>query len=103
MTEYQEKHHCSKCGAWLTDEQIVSLEYVDDLFERVLPGDIFPTGECPGCGGLTIPARVVRRDDAISYLANTIIRHYNDHYNESLAGPLLDILYFAARRAKGEV
>jgi len=40
-------HRCAGCGTlWATDE----LERIDDLQDRVDPGEIMPSGRCPDCG-----------------------------------------------------
>ena len=45
-------HECQNCsGLWHTDE----LHALVDIFERVAPGEIMPSGECPDCGAVCHP------------------------------------------------
>lgn len=50
---------CNNCGRqW----QVEKLKSIDNLQQRVAPGEIVPTGECPECGALCHleqPARTV--------------------------------------------
>lgn len=48
MTE----HECQNCGRRLGGQQ---LRLVEDLSQRVAPGEPFPSGECPHCGALCHP------------------------------------------------
>lgn len=41
---------CGNCSFQTTDED--ELLPVDDIWERVSPGEVFPHGECPDCGAL---------------------------------------------------
>ena len=46
------KHRCDNCGEiWKADE----LEGIENLDNRVDPGSIVPSGECPECGALCYP------------------------------------------------
>ncbi len=45
-------HECQNCGAYWPYE---SLNEIHKLYERVQPGEIMPSGECPKCGCLCIP------------------------------------------------
>ena len=38
---------CNDCGAVLLESELKPLH---DLCKRLLPGDIFPVGDCPHCG-----------------------------------------------------
>lgn len=44
------KHYCENCN-W-TGEDVLD---IDDVLERLSPGDIFPSGQCPQCGALCHP------------------------------------------------
>lgn len=44
-----EGYICQNCG---TDWAEASLLPINDVFERVQPGDTMPDGECPECGGV---------------------------------------------------
>jgi len=46
------QHRCDNCGKAWTGPQ---LEGMDDFFERVTPGGVMPSGQCPGCGSLCFP------------------------------------------------
>ena len=56
MTQTSEAiHQCQACDTLWTEEQITPLEEVKDLFLRIDPGEVVPSGECPDpdCGALT--------------------------------------------------
>jgi rubredoxin len=40
---------CGDCGLTFNEDD---LNDIRQLWERVLPGDIMPAGECPVCGAL---------------------------------------------------
>jgi hypothetical protein len=46
------KHVCDNCGKKWDKENVV---YAFDLQQRIDPGGIMPTGECPDCGALCYP------------------------------------------------
>lgn len=48
-----QQHECQNCGLIVGDDDIVPIEEVRDIFERVSPGEPFPSGECRECGALT--------------------------------------------------
>lgn len=42
---------CQDCGrVYATEDELIYP--FDDVFERVLPGERMPSGECPECGAL---------------------------------------------------
>jgi len=46
---------CDDCGRACDDEEldpILRYPNIDDLFERVAPGETMPYAECPHCGAL---------------------------------------------------
>jgi hypothetical protein len=43
---------CGNCGEVWKDEDIKPLIDVHHLWERISPGEIVPSGECPDCGAL---------------------------------------------------
>jgi hypothetical protein len=45
---------CTKECGWIGDTRDCSP--IDDIWERVEPGEIFPAGQCPKCGLLVAPA-----------------------------------------------
>jgi len=47
-------HRCQDCGR-LWDE--ADLKELKDVFQRVLPGEPMPSGECPSCGAACRPDR----------------------------------------------
>lgn len=47
-----ELHQCGNCEAYWPFE---SLNDIHKLYERVQPGEIMPSGECPKCGSLCHP------------------------------------------------
>lgn len=51
-TQRGEYHECQNCGKLWTEEQ---LNEVENLEQRVAPGDTVPTGECPECGAVCQP------------------------------------------------
>jgi hypothetical protein len=42
-------NQCQNCGKLVDDEE---LKPIRRIFERVLPGEPMPSGECPECGAL---------------------------------------------------
>lgn len=51
MPDLQERelYLCPNCESeWELDD----LKEIQDIFERVSPGEIMPAGECPECGAL---------------------------------------------------
>jgi hypothetical protein len=52
MSNNKSRHQCGDCGkVWKLED----LNEASDLLERLEPGDIFPSGECPQCGALCVP------------------------------------------------
>lgn len=49
MAQYS-KHECQNCGAVVNGEE---LEPICDLWQRILPGERVPSGQCPHCQCLT--------------------------------------------------
>ena len=48
-------HRCDNCGKiWKVDE----LEDIENLDNRVDPGSIVPSGQCPECGALCYPVEI---------------------------------------------
>jgi len=54
----QYPHRCQDCGDQFRDDQVVPLDQVKNLLERVSPGEPMPSGECPECGALCQPIKV---------------------------------------------
>jgi hypothetical protein len=46
------KTNCDNCDATVSAENIIPLEKVPDLLQRVAPGEPMPSGECRACGAL---------------------------------------------------
>ncbi len=46
------RHECANCGE---DYPASALNTIQDYFERVEPGGLVPSGECPNCGALCYP------------------------------------------------
>lgn len=47
------KHICANCGeSWTEDQIIVGLDSIPDLHQRLDPGGVVPSGECPECFAL---------------------------------------------------
>ncbi len=57
------KHSCDNCGAVIDSEDVCPIE---DFFQRVEPGGMVPSGECPECGALCYPIKEEEGDDADS-------------------------------------
>jgi hypothetical protein len=45
---------CQGCDKVMTEKQVIPLENVPDLLQRIAPGEVVPFGECPDpdCGAL---------------------------------------------------
>ena len=52
------KHLCDNCGQTFAGKK---LKQIKDLLQRVEPGGIVPSGECPECGALCYPEKETRR------------------------------------------
>lgn len=49
------EHYCDCCcKTWTAGE----LEDIQDLYERLEPGNTVPSGDCPECGGLCYPLEI---------------------------------------------
>lgn len=44
-----EKIQCADCN-WQGSSW--DAEYIEDIYDRVSPGDVMPWGQCPDCGSL---------------------------------------------------
>ena len=44
---------CQNCGKRFTEDKLEEITH--GFWERVSPGEICPSGECPSCGSLTTP------------------------------------------------
>lgn len=57
------KHQCDNCGEKLSDYRIGNRlwPHIPDLGERLDPGGVVPSGECPQCQGLCYP---IKEDDS---------------------------------------
>jgi hypothetical protein len=53
---YCPKYQCENCGKFFGNTWEFDQE-VDDLLERVSPGEIMPYGQCPDCGALVHATR----------------------------------------------
>lgn len=49
------KHQCANCQRTFNDDQIIPLVQIKDLGQRLDPGSVVPSGECPACGSLVYP------------------------------------------------
>lgn len=53
------EHQCDNCGAEYSfaelEEKGIGLETVPDLCQRLTPGCLTPSGECPSCSALVFP------------------------------------------------
>lgn len=62
----QDVHVCENCGSmWHTNDLEIELGDIKRLYERIEPGGMVPSGECPGegCGGaLVYPAGAYERN-----------------------------------------
>jgi len=50
-------HECGNCGKVHPAKDLMEIK---DLFERVFPGEVMPSGECPACGALCHPVKGVK-------------------------------------------
>lgn len=54
MNKKSEMHECQNCGKrWPLEK----LKEILHLLERVAPGEIMPSGECPECGAVCHPVK----------------------------------------------
>jgi len=52
------KHRCDNCGV---EWDLEDLQPIKDLHQRVDPGGVMPSGECPDCGALCYPEKKRRK------------------------------------------
>ena len=54
-------HQCNNCGQYFDEDQ---LDPIRDLLQRVSPGELMPSGECPNhdCGALCHPESIELKD-----------------------------------------
>lgn len=52
--KHSSSHKCADCGSCWHEDQ---LREIQDLMQRVAPGEIMPSGECPDCGALCHPKK----------------------------------------------
>ena len=71
------KHLCDNCGKTFVEKK---LKEIKDLLQRVEPGRIVPSGECPECGALCYPENGTRR----------YVLHVVGCVDPLLAGPFLN-------------
>lgn len=51
----ESQSRCGNCGKVCNDRDLLPLGEIHHLFERLAPGDTFPSGECRDCGALCTP------------------------------------------------
>jgi hypothetical protein len=51
---YDKDHVCDNCERTWDDDE---LQQICDMWERVEPGGIMPSGQCPECGALCYPVK----------------------------------------------
>lgn len=72
MTDFSKWSRCGNCrGVFLTD----NLGAVQDLGERVAPGEVAPSGECPTCGAV---CHLMRPDVVIEVSGGVVQAVYTD-------------------------
>src|SRR4029077_6424586 len=49
----EQLHECQNCGKKFTEDKLA--DYSGGFWERVSPGEIMPSGQCPSCGALCHP------------------------------------------------
>ena len=54
----QHFHTCGNFGASVVSSGV---KPITDFFQRVEPGGMVPSGECPVCGSLCYPAKALRK------------------------------------------
>jgi hypothetical protein len=54
----QHFHTCGNCGASTVSSAV---KPITDFFERVEPGGMVPSGECPVCGALCYPNKSLKK------------------------------------------
>jgi len=50
--EPESQHCCDGCGAFVLGKSLLPIQ---DIEQRVEPGGMVPSGECPDCGALCYP------------------------------------------------
>ncbi len=79
----EERSYCQDCFKEYDAKEIILLERVGHLYERVAPGEPFPSGECPECGALTQLISVREQVDREAWFRKQAIEnHYDEGYLE---------------------
>ncbi len=52
VRDNQELSRCQACNRLYVEGEMVPLEELKNLLERITPGEQVPSGECPDCGAL---------------------------------------------------
>lgn len=66
-------HECDNCDWTGTEDQLRDvLADMEDLFERIEPGHIVPSGDCPECGANCYPVEEVRPVMRLSIFAHHV-------------------------------
>lgn len=65
---------CPHCSTEMATGDLTPLEDVEDLLERVQPGELVPQGECPECGGL-VPVAGGASTRIILHMEGGIVQH----------------------------
>jgi len=55
VTDGDDKSTCQGCGHVWPDVMLITP--IEDLYQRVSPGEIMPSGECPACRALCHPVK----------------------------------------------
>lgn len=63
----EDKSKCGNCGKVWDDSQLAEIRH---LWERVSPGEPFPSGECPECGALCQPVSEAEIEASDAHVVN---------------------------------
>ncbi|QOX80799.1 hypothetical protein FY034_17395 (plasmid) [Trichlorobacter lovleyi] len=100
-----DKKHINKCANCETIISDADLKEVRDIFQRVLPGETMPSGECPSCGSLcfeeeqkakqvtihvwqTVPDNQLDTDDQQDKIAGKYMIDVHDHMSLPVAASI---------------
>jgi hypothetical protein len=86
---------CQLCDKEWREKQVIPLENVPDLLQRIAPGEVVPFGECPDpeCGGLCHVKEAATNSIAIVWCVDDVKSLRPDLIDEEC----MEVLNYAAR------
>jgi hypothetical protein len=71
---------CQNCGKKWTEEQLEEITH--GFWERVSPGEVCPSGECPECGALCTPEDSSATKELLDVISSLVFDMLESHEEE---------------------